>query len=61
MQKDRHALVNDFDLPYRDLRVVDPLQPYPYPSDIMIRCGSYSQAAQPEAGGNRQLAAVTSH
>ena len=61
VQKDRHALVNDFDLPYRDLRVVDPLPPYPYPSDIMIRCGSNSAAAQPETGGNRQLATMTLH
>ena len=61
VQKDRHALVNDFDLPYRDLRVVDPLQPYPYPSDIMIRCGSYSEAAPPGTCGSQQLATVTLH
>ena len=61
VQKDRHALVNDFDLPYRDLRVVDPLQPYPYPSDIMIRCGSNLQATQPGAGGSQQLATVMLH
>ncbi|KAK9803551.1 hypothetical protein WJX73_008351 [Symbiochloris irregularis] len=37
VQVDKHGLVMQFGVPYRDLRMLDPLVPMPYPSSIFIR------------------------
>eukprot|EP00884_Botryococcus_braunii_P017222 jgi/Botrbrau1/4183/Bobra.0192s0043.1 len=34
---DKHGIVEELDIPYRDLRMVDPLVPIPYPAAIFIR------------------------
>lgn len=36
-QPDKHEIVEELDIPYRDLRMVDPLVPIPYPAAIFIR------------------------
>jgi hypothetical protein len=37
LQPDKHGIVEELDIPYRDLRMVDPLVPIPYPAAIFIR------------------------
>lgn len=37
MQKEKQDLLREWDVNGRDVRIIDPLVPVPYPIDIMVR------------------------